>query len=223
MKVFLILLVTFSFLSAQEKKKPEYNEKYHKSGEDKFVKIFDGKTFKGWEGDQKWFRIQDGAIVAGKTTEKIPHNFFLATEKKYYNFELRLQVKMDNTIRNNGGIQFRSSRIPNHHEVKGYQADVGMKYWGMIYDESRRKKFVGKSIPFEETKKILKDGWNDYTIVCENNRVRTFLNGYMITEINEEDKEIAKTDGIIAVQIHGGRPLEIFYRNIRIRELDLKK
>ena len=82
-----------------------------------------------------------------------------------------------------------------------------------------------KAKPFalDKTKKILKEGWNDYTIVCENNRVRTFLNGYLITEIVEEDKKIAKTDGIIAVQIHGGRPLEIFYRNIRIKELDLKK
>ena len=126
---------------------------------------------------------------------------------------------MDQSIRNNGGIQFRSSRIPNHHEVKGYQADLGMKYWGMIYDESRRRKFIGKSAKFEETKKILKEDWNDYTIVCKDNKIRTYINGYLITELDEGDAKIAKVDGIIAVQIHGGRPLEIFYKDIRIKEL----
>ncbi len=26
---------------------------------------------------------------------------------------------------NNAGVQFRSERVPNHHEVSGYQCDVG--------------------------------------------------------------------------------------------------
>jgi len=184
-----------------------------------FIKIFDGSTFNGWEGDKNWFRIVDGAIIAGKTSEKIPHNFFLATEKDYYDFELRLQVKMDHSVRNNGGIQIRSSRIPNHHEMIGYQADVGMKYWGHIYDESRRKKFIGTPAPFEEVKKVLKGDWNDYTIICKGNKVKTYINGFLVSDYTETDAKIAKVTGKIAVQIHGGRPLEIFYRNIRIKEI----
>ncbi|MCM8528983.1 MAG: DUF1080 domain-containing protein [Lentisphaeraceae bacterium] len=196
-----------------------YNFEKTNKKEEGFVKIFDGSSFNGWEGDKKWFRIADGAIVAGKSSENIPHNFFLATEKDYYNFELRLQVKMDHSINNNGGIQIRSSRIPNHHEMKGYQADVGMKYWGHIYDESRRKKFIGAPAPFSEVQKVLKSDWNDYTIICKDNKVKTYINGFLVSDYSEDDAEIAKVTGKIAVQIHGGKALEIFYKNIRIKEL----
>ncbi|MEJ7708941.1 MAG: hypothetical protein WKF84_03590 [Pyrinomonadaceae bacterium] len=37
-------------------------------------------------------------------------------------------------------MQFRSQRIPNNHEVIGYQADLGDGWWGSLYDESRRNK-----------------------------------------------------------------------------------
>ncbi|MCM8536092.1 MAG: DUF1080 domain-containing protein [Lentisphaeraceae bacterium] len=189
-------------------------------GDDGHKKIFNGKDLTGWEGDTKWFKVQNGAIVAGNANEKIPHNFFLATDKDYYNFDLRMQVKMDNDIKNNGGIQIRSSRIPNHHEMKGYQADVGMEYWGHIYDESRRRKFIGTPEPFSEVEKVLnRKGWNDYTIICKDNWIQTWINGNLVSNYKESDEEIAKIKGKIAVQIHGGKALEIFYKNIRIKEL----
>lgn len=205
----LLILLMFLSVACQNSNEP-----------DSFKDLFNGKDFSGWEGDLNWFRIENGAIVAGKADRKIPHNFFLATKKDYYNFELQLQVKMNNDIRNNGGIQIRSQRIPNHHEMIGYQADVGMKYWGHIYDESRRRKFIGKPLPYEDVKKVLDwQGWNNYRIICKDNKVQTYINGALISDYLETDTKIAKSTGKIAVQIHGGRPLEIFYRNIRIKEL----
>ena len=35
-----------------------------------FTLLFDGKTFKGWEGNMDYFRIQDGAVVAGNLNKK---------------------------------------------------------------------------------------------------------------------------------------------------------
>src|SRR5947208_14218608 len=108
------------------------------------VPLSDGKTFKGWEGEtEKTWRIVDGAFVGGSLTEKVPHNEFLATEKSYANFELRVKFKLlgsEGMV--NGGVQFRSVRIPNHFEMIGYQADMGDKYWGSLYDESRRRKVL---------------------------------------------------------------------------------
>ena len=89
----------------------------HAFGEDTengFVPIFDGKTFSGWEGDiQNSFRIQEGAIVGGNLRNRIPQNEFLATLKRYTDFELRLQVKLLGEGAN-AGIQFRTERIPDH-------------------------------------------------------------------------------------------------------------
>ena len=48
----------------------------------------------------------------------------------------------------NAGIQFRTKRIPDHHEVSGYQADIGgeqKSYWGSLYDESRRRKILAQA------------------------------------------------------------------------------
>ena len=60
----------------------------------KSVKLFDGKSLEGWEGNEKSFRIEEGAIVGGTLKEKIPRNEFLATEKEYGDFELRLKFKL---------------------------------------------------------------------------------------------------------------------------------
>lgn len=100
---------------------------------------FDGKTFEGWEGDiGGMFRIERGAIVAGSLSREIARNEFLCTRRESGDFELRLKFKLlgDQT---NAGVQFRTRRIPNHHEVIGYQADLGNpRWWGSLYDESRR-------------------------------------------------------------------------------------
>jgi hypothetical protein len=38
----------------------------------------------------------------------------------------------------NSGIQIRSIRVPKSKEMKGYQVDAGERWWGKLYDESRR-------------------------------------------------------------------------------------
>jgi hypothetical protein len=114
------------------------------------VSIFDGKTFDGWEGNLDYFRIQDGAIVAGSLKQGIPRNEFLCTKKVYRDFELSLKVKLiGDSAKANAGIQIRSRRIPNHHEMIGYQADMGQHYWGCLYDESRRNRILAKPDPDE--------------------------------------------------------------------------
>jgi len=40
----------------------------------------------------KWWRVQNGALTGGSTTEKIPHNYFLATNRLFQNFDLRLKL-----------------------------------------------------------------------------------------------------------------------------------
>ncbi len=104
------------------------------------VPLFDGKTFAGWEGDvtDVW-RIEDGALTAGRLDRKQPRNEFLATQKIYGDFELTLEVKIAGTEGFvNGGIQFWSERIKDSNEVRGFQADFGSGYDGALCDESRR-------------------------------------------------------------------------------------
>ena len=180
--------------------------------------IFDGKTFAGWEGDLAIFRIQDGAIVGGSLERKVARNEFLCTTKTYGDFELRLKVKLLGGDGANAGIQFRTRRIPNNHEVSGYQADMGTGWWGALYDESRRSKVL-KGPDQEKMKSVIKvDDWNDYVIRAEGRRIQIWVNGVQTVDYTEPDDAIVQK-GRIAVQIHGGGKAEARYKDLVIEEL----
>jgi len=185
------------------------------------VALFDGNTFAGWEGNiDKVWRIEDGALVAGSLTQKQEKNDFLATTKEYGDFELTLKWKLEGTEGFvNGGVQFRSQRIPDHHEVIGYQADLGAGYDGALYDESRRKKMLA-----QPSKEVLAKAqkplgeWNEYRIRAEGPRIQMWLNGIQTVDYTEAEPGIAMT-GLIAVQIHGNATSVVRYKDLMITGL----
>ena len=181
------------------------------------VTLFDGKSWNGWEGNLDWFRIEDGCIVGGTVNRPIPRNEFLCTRTQYRDFELRLKVKaLGEGL--NAGIQVRSRRIPDHHEMVGYQADVGEGVWGKLYDESRRNRFLTEPDPEQLEAAIRRDDWNDYVIRCEGRRVQLWLNGVQTVDYTETDESLKQT-GIIGLQIHSGAPSEVWYKDIMIQML----
>ncbi len=187
------------------------------------VKIFDGKSLQGWEGNQSYFRIEQGAIVGGTMKDAIPRNEFLCTRKEYADFVLRLKVKLaGDPAKANAGIQLRSKRIPNHNEVIGYQADMGQNYWGALYDESRRKKVLMGPNADALSKALKRDDWNDYEIRAEGKRIRLAINGYQTVDYSEADDSIEQR-GCICLQIHSGPPSEAWYKDIRIELPSCKK
>ena len=187
---------------------------------DKPVSLFNGKTFDGWEGNLDVFRIENGAIVGGSLDKRVPRNEFLCTTKQYADFELRLKFKLLGTGAN-AGVQIRSQRIPDHHDMIGYQADMGDRWWGCLYDESRRRKILSGPPPEARGKIIKADEWNDYQIRCRGPRIELWINGHQTVDYTEPDESIEQT-GVIGLQIHGGPPSEAWYKEITIRELGEK-
>ena len=203
MKVFFILLLALSLPPHFSSAKP--------------VALFNGLDFTGWEGPLESFRIEDGAIVGGNLHTPIPKNQFLSTKKRYGDFELRLKFKLVGE-KANAGVQIRSERIPDHHEVIGYQADMGGRYWGALYDESRRRTIL-QGPDMEKLRKYIKlEGWNTYVIRCQGRRVQLWLNGHKTVDWHEPEDDIPQR-GIIALQIHSGPPTEAWYKEIMIEEL----
>ncbi len=182
-----------------------------------FELLFDGESFAGWQGNLDVFRIEDGAIVGGSLEKPVAHNEFLCTEQEYGDFELRLQVKLLGEDAN-AGIQFRTQRIPDHYEVRGYQADMGQQYWGCLYDEARRNAILAGITPEQAATLVRAGQWNDYIIRCQGNRIQLWLNGALTVDYTETDESIPQT-GVIGLQIHGGPPSEAWYRHIRIKTL----
>jgi hypothetical protein len=186
------------------------------------TKLFDGKTLDGWEGDKDTWRVEDGAIVGGSLEKTVPRNEFLCTTKSYGDFELKLKFKLVGPRESaNAGVQFRTKRIPKHHEVSGYQADIGQAYWGALYDESRRNKVLAGPDIKTIAKVVKYDDWNDYVIRAEGPRIKLWLNGALTVDYTEKDDKIERT-GIIGLQIHGGAKARAYYKDIVIEELARK-
>ena len=197
---------------------PGQDDPGSRSGDESgFVPIFDGKTLTGWEGNGDMFLVRDGAIVGGSLEEKTPRNEFLCTKKSYSDFELRLQFKILGKGAN-AGVQIRSQRVPNHHEVSGYQADLGEGWWGCLYDESRRNKILAGPPKEKRDEPIRTGDWNDYRIRCEGKRIQLWINGRQTVDYTEKDPKIEPT-GIIGVQVHAGPPMEAHYRKLRVKAL----
>lgn len=190
-----------------------------------FVSLFNGESLDGWEGNLKMFRVERGAIVAGSLDEPIQHNEFLCSKQSYGDFELRFEAQLVGKG-DNAGVQFRSQRVPNHHEMIGYQCDIGLMQgtpiWGWLYDESRRKKFLAEAAdPAALKQKLRLTDWNELVVRCEGPRIQISVNGAATVDYVERDAEIAR-DGRLGLQIHGGAPAEASYRRLRIRELPKK-
>lgn len=182
--------------------------------------LFDGKTLSGWEGDiENTWRIERGAIVGGFLDKVVPRNEFLCTAQTYSDFELKVRFKLlGNRKEANAGIQFRTRRIAQHHEVVGYQADIGQHYWGALYDESRRDRILAQPAKRDLEKLVKHESWNNYVIRCEGSRVRLWLNGTPTVDYTEQDAKIERA-GIICLQIHGNAKAKVFYKDIIMKKL----
>jgi glucose/arabinose dehydrogenase/mono/diheme cytochrome c family protein len=183
------------------------------------VPLFDGKSLDGWEGNKQVWRVADGVISGGSLAGN-PKNEFLVAEKTCRNFILRLEYKLVGTEGFvNGGVQFHSQRIDDPpNEMIGYQADIGAKFTGFLYDESRRKTVLAAADE-QAVASIEKPGdWNTYEIRAENGRARLSVNGTQTIDYTEKDPKIPLT-GKIGLQIHGGCKAVISFRNITIETL----
>ena len=159
---------------------------------------------------------------------------------------MRLSFRCNAT--NNSGIQYRSKHITegnvsNKWVVRGYQHEIRNEVdfpnvSGFIYDEGGKRgriclvgeqaqwdkdgKHVIKSDLIDQSgfKKLFKlDDWNDVVIIAEGHHILHYLNNALILDCLDDDPQNALTDGILALQLHAGKPMWVDFKNVRIREI----
>lgn len=185
-----------------------------KPAADEFVPLFDGKTLEGWTGDEALWSVEDGMIVGSTEGKELKHNSFLATEKPYKNFVLKVKFKLRN---HNSGIQFRSKQHDDH-VVTGYQADIADNdFLGILYEEGGRGILVNVK-PEEVAEHVEKDDWNEYVITVDGPHIKQELNGFTTVDYEEKD-EVGAKEGIIALQLHAGPKMKIWFKDLEIKEL----
>jgi len=181
-----------------------------------FVPLFNGRDLTGWTGDPALWSVADGAILGSTEACKTPlkHNTFLATEKTYRNFVLRVSFKLRN---HNSGVQVRSRQYPDY-VVRGYQPDIAAaRYTGILYEEGGRG-ILADVDPKEVAKHLKADDWNEYAITCDGPRITIVLNGFTTVDYTEK-KADAPQEGIIALQLHVGPAMQVRFKDIAIKEL----
>jgi hypothetical protein len=178
-----------------------------------FAPLWSGTDLAGWEGNTALWSVRDGMLV-GKSSG-LDHNEFLANRQAHGDFILSLWFRLVNG-QGNSGVQFRSVRVPGT-EMSGYQADIGENFWGCLYDESRRNKVLAKPSP-EAPQVLKKNGWNHYVICAMGERISLYINSATSAVYREELPDVAR-DGLIAVQLHAGPPMEIQFKDVQIRSL----
>ena len=208
--------------------------------------IFNGKDLDGWNGDPRLWSVRDGVIHGETTPENAAKgNTFLIWEGgNTGDFEVRLSFRCNAT--NNSGIQYRSKHITdksarNEWVVRGYQHEVRNEnkfpnISGFIYDEggkrgrvafvgektiwTGKKEILGSFLGEEEFQELFRlDDWNDVVIIAKGHNIKHFLNGRLIMDFTDSP-ERALTDGVLALQLHGGKPMWAEFKDIRFKNLD---
>jgi hypothetical protein len=210
--------------------------------------LFNGKDLTGWNGDPRLWSVKEG-VIHGETTAENPakgNTFIIAKDVQTKDFELRLSFRCNAT--NNSGIQYRSKHITdgkpgNAWVVRGYQHELRNEnklpnVSGFIYDEGGKRGricLVGEEATWEKDgKKLIKatlidqagfeklfklDGWNDVVIIANKNHIQHYLNDTLILDFTDNSPDLALSEGILALQLHAGKPMWAEFKNIRIRDL----
>lgn len=237
--LFMTLLVFGRPVSAQEAGTLTDQEKA-----EGFELIFNGKDLADWEGDEKLWSVENGEIVGRTGAEgptKLTYNSFLIWKgKPVENFVLRFDIKL--TPKGNSGVQYRSWRVDDPEKpfrVQGYQADFDGSHVhsGILYGEGYRGilchrgmesvvKDDHKAHPVrtfaqsDDLKKEIKvDQWNSYEVTAREFTFTNRINGHVMSICTDEDKEVRRSSGIIAIQAHIGPPMEVRVKNIRLKRV----
>jgi hypothetical protein len=174
--------------------------------------LFNGANLDGWKihGTEQWY-VDEGLLICESGPQKAYG--YLATQRQFKDFILRVQFLQESN--GNSGVFFRSSL--DGTKISGWQVEVAPpgNNSGAIY-ESYGRGWLNE-IP-DGREYILKEGeWNDLVIEVKDNRVMTWLNHELMTDL--EDELIGKGRGVIALQIHDGGGVKVKWKNIFIKEI----
>jgi hypothetical protein len=205
MRIVSLLLVAVLGAAGQSVVSPEEKK-------DGFQSLYNRRNLRQWKGDRRLWRVNNGVIVGSTDDLQIPGNTFLIHKKEVGNFHLKLQVKLRN---GNSGIQFRSEELPDF-VVRGLQADMAEgNWWGSIYDEKGKRGVIVNGWTGKAENVVKPEDWNDYEILANGDNITLKVNGVVTAEL----KDSSRTRGVLALQLHRGPAMKVYFRNMRIKRL----
>ncbi len=215
-------------------------------------KSLDGWELKCLPKDREkvFWKVKDGVIECNSIGQPDHNYVWLMNENNYADFDLHLDFQIFKSSDGNSGVQFRS-RFDDSETARaggwlsGPQADIHPPApfrAGLIYDETDGvNRWIYPSLPnwkiseadvpesALQTELVYADddrsNWNTMEIVCEGMKIRTFVNGKLVTNFDAtgilddavHKEKNAGTSGQIALQLHASDELLIRYKDIKIK------
>jgi hypothetical protein len=169
-----------------------------------FQSIFNGKNLKGWhisrtthQGTTPDFFVEKGVLAVRQ--KPYGQGGVLLTDKKYKNFELYLEVKIDSLT--NGGIFIRSSESGIAYQV---ELDETSKSTGNLLGE--RIQISKGAICKRRAEVWKKNDWNSYRIRMAGDipHVTLWINGTLMWDVTQPKNDFiaGATEGMIGLQSH---------------------
>jgi hypothetical protein len=231
---------------AQERYVPKQSDRPEPATGDEpgFQPMFDGKTLDGWEGNPKYWRVENGLLTGEITPETVlkSNTFIIWKGGAPKDFELKVDFRI--TAAGNSGINYRSVVVPdpvtpeNQFAMRGYQFDIDGRnnYTGQNYEEKGRlflalrgqvTHVLGTQKPIamasvgdpKDLAGFITTDFNAAHIIARGNIVMHYLNGHLMSMVIDDDPVGRKMDGRIGVQVHVGPPMKVEYRNFRLKTL----
>lgn len=190
---------------------------------EKPVHLFDGKSLEGWDGDPRFWKVEDGVIV-GSNESTVPSSTYLFTRGSYREFRLLFEV--------------RQTMSPKHSTMHSAVAALGERFedkggnkhgfrgpllmfchdWG-IWDAYRRNRVVPaeQKGPMKAYAAEKKGDWNRIEILVRGNRIRFVANGTLVFDYTDKPEMLRASP--LGLQLHSNRQAQEFrFRGLILTE-----
>jgi len=180
--------------------------------------LFDGESLDGWtvkclpaDRDKEYWKVKEGFIECNSMGDPEHNYVWLASDREFQDFHLKLKFQIFRESGGNSGVQFRS-RYDDSDEashggwLNGPQVDIhgpAPYRTGLIYDETEGvRRWIHPSLPdwriapeqapesaLQTSLVYYEDGpdsWNSMELICRGMQVETWINGNRVTVFDGE-------------------------------------
>ena len=204
--------------------------------------------FQDWDGDPKFWRVENGVMVGESTPDKTvgPNTFLIWKGGTPGDFELKVEIKMSST---NSGIQYRSKMLPpNEGQPEGPRPRVAPRRLSdgsgfrqpvsgpavrgggprlprrtrhdHLHRQGRNEGADRRLESAEALKALFKPGeWNQFHLIARGNTLIHIVNGHVTAVCVDDDVKGRSMAGLIGFQLHAGPPMKLEIRNVAIKLL----
>ncbi len=182
-----------------------------------FTPLLNGRDLTGWQTTGNWQVEPDGIVTLKPRPGESGwqrYDAYLTTEKKYKDFVLDLEFKIG--PQGNSGVFLRVGD-PLSQVDSGFEVQI-LDTYGVANPTNHD--CGGVISAMAPSKNMVKPAgqWNRYTITCVGHHLQVIFNGQQVIDMDLSDSRLKDRplEGFIGFQ---DEAKEVWYRNVRIREL----